>query len=214
MSEIADRLHAQRRAWAHPGTAHDTIVRTLLIGLPAGIGVLAAFLVLSPLFTHGDVSFLLDKNRVEIAKERLRVEKAEYRGEDSQGRPFSLHAGSAVQKSSAEPIVHLETLAAQIELKDGPAQIAAERGRYFMDTQRVAVDGPIEFKTADGYTLNTTDATVDLKTKRMQSGTAVTGQTPMGIFSGNKLSADLEARTVKLDGNARLRIYPGRANRR
>lgn len=214
MSESADRLHAQRRSWAHPGTTHDTIVRTLLIVLPSGIGVLAAFLVLSPLFTHGDVSFLLDKNRVEIARERLRVEKAEYRGEDSQGRPFILHAGSAVQKSSAEPIVHLDTLAAQIELKDGPAEIAAERGRYFMDTQRVAVDGPIRFKTADGYTLDTNDATVDLKTKRMQSGTAVSGQTPMGIFSGNKLSADLEARTVKLDGNARLRIYPGRANRR
>lgn len=214
MSEIADRLHAQRRAWAHPGTTHDTIVRSLLIVLPVGIGVLAAFLVLSPLFTHGDVSFLLDKNRVEIARERLRVEKAEYRGEDSEGRPFSLHAGSAVQKSSAEPIVHLNTLAAEIQLKDGPAEIAAERGRYFMDTQRVAVDGPIRFKTADGYTLNTNDATVDLKTKRMQSGTAVTGQTPMGIFSGSKLSADLEARTVKLDGNARLRIYPGRANRR
>ena len=48
----------------------------------------------------------------------------------------------------------------------------------------------------------------------MQSGGAVTGTTPMGVFSGNKLSADLEKRTVRLDGNARLRIVPGKANRR
>jgi lipopolysaccharide export system protein LptC len=82
-----------------------------------------------------------------------------------------------------------------------------------MDTEQVAVEGPLKFKTSDGYTLDTHDATVDLKTRRMQSGGAVSGTTPMGVFSGNRLTADLEQRTVRIDGNARLRIYPGRANR-
>ena len=37
----------------------------------------------------------------------------------------------------------------------------------------------------------------------------------MGVFSGNKMTADLEKRTVTLDGNARLRIDARkRANRR
>jgi len=214
MSDIAERLHAQRRAWAHPGSGHDHIVRLLSWVLPGGIGVLTAFLVFSPMFVGGDVSFLLDKNKVEIAPERLLVESAEYRGEDSKGRPFRVTAQQAIQKSSAEPIVQLRNLSAEIGLEEGPANLHADKGRYDIDKHQVAVDGPIRFQTADGYTLDTENSVVDLKTKRMESGGAVTGKTPMGSFSGNKLRADLQGRTVTLDGNARLRIYPRQANRR
>lgn len=213
MSEIARQVRSKRRGWAAPGSPHDKLVRIALIVLPTGIGVLGAFLVLSPLFMGGDVSFVLDKNKVDVASERLRTQAARYRGEDSRGRAFSLTAGSAVQKSSAEPVVQLNDLAARIRLADGPAQLRAERGRYLMDKEQVAVDGPIRFATADGYTLNTSDAQVDLKTRKLESQGSVTGDTPMGTFSADRLSADLEDRVVALDGNARLRIVPRRANR-
>lgn len=214
MSEIAERLQSQRRAWAHPGSSHDRIMRLALYALPGAIGILAAWLVLAPLFTGGDVSFVLDKNQVDVAGERLRIQSAEYRGEDAKGQPFSLKAGSAVQKSSAEPIVRLNDLSAELGLPEGPASLRADTGRYDLNSQQVSVDGPIRFQTADGYTLDTHDATVDLKTRRMQSTGAVTGRTPMGVFSGNSMSADLEKRTVSLDGNARLRIWPKRAKRK
>ena len=213
MSEVAARLRSQKRGWAHPGSSHDRIVRLGLIILPIGIGVLGAFLVVSPLLMSGDVSFVLDKNKVDISPERLRIDSAEYRGADAKGRPFHLHAGSAVQRSSSEPIVRLNDLSAQIRLDTGPASLTAERGHYDMANQKVAIDGPLKFQTADGYVLNTHDATVDLKSRRLQSGGAVTGNTRFGSFSANALSADLEQRTVSLTGNARLRIIPNRANR-
>jgi lipopolysaccharide export system protein LptC len=214
MSEVAARLRTQRRSWAHPGSSHDRLVRLSLLVLPIGIGVLTAFLVSAPLFMGGDVSFVLDKNKVAMAEERLRIDAADYRGQDSKGQAFQLHAGSAIQKSSAEPVVQLRDLNAQITLPEGPASLTADRGHYNMDTEQVAVDGPIRFQTADGYTLNTRDSTVDLKTRQMKSGGAVTGNTPTGTFSGDQLTADLEQRIVRLDGNARLRIVPKRANRR
>ncbi|MES2442032.1 MAG: LPS export ABC transporter periplasmic protein LptC [Pseudomonadota bacterium] len=214
MSEIAVRLQSQRRAWAHPGSSHDRVVGIARYVLPAGIGILAAWLVIAPLFTSGDVSFLLDKNRVDVASERLRIQAAEYRGEDNKGQPFKLNAGSAVQKSSAEPVVQLNDLSAQLGLPEGPATLRADSGRYDMDKKQVAVDGPIKFQTADGYTLDTNNATVNLETRRMESGGAVSGRTPTGVFSANKLTADLEKRTVTLDGNARLRINPRGAKRR
>lgn len=214
MSDVAVRVLSAKRAWAHPGSSHDRLVRTALWLLPAGIFVLGAFLILAPMFTGGEMSFVLDKNRVEMASERLRIDAAVYRGQDAKGQPFRLHAGQAVQQSSAEPIVQLRNLDAEIRLPEGPATIKADQGRYNLNSEQVSVQGPIKFQTSDGYTLDTHDATVDLKTRRMQSGGAVTGTTPMGIFSGNKLTADLEKRTVSLDGNARLRIYPRRANRR
>jgi lipopolysaccharide export system protein LptC len=210
MSEIAQRTRSARQIWAAPGSRHDRLIGILRFALPVSIGVLAAFLVTAPLTAGGDVSFLLAKNSVDVAKERLQVEQATYRGEDSKGRPFRLQAMSAVQKSSAEPIVKLNGLAAEIELGDGPADITANTGRYDMKSEHVKLDGPIQFRAANGYQLDTSDATIDLKTRQMQSGGAVTGTTPQGSFSANRMSADLENRTVSLDGNARLRIVPGR----
>ncbi len=213
MSEVAARLQNQRRAWAHPGSSHDRLVRLLLIVLPIAIAVLAVGLVVSPLMTTAEVSFVLDKNKVDVASERLRVQSAEYRGEDAKGQAFKLNAGSAVQKSSTDAEVQLNDLNAQLGLPEGPATVRADKGRYNLQNDQVAIDGPIAFRTADGYTLDTHDATLDLKTRQLTSGGAVTGRTPTGTFSGNKLTADLEQRTVRVDGNARLRIYPKRANR-
>lgn len=209
MSDLALRVRSERRLWARPGSSHDGVVKTLRVTLPVLIGVLLAFLVVAPVLVGGDVSFVLDKNKVEVARERMRVQQAVYRGEDDKGQPFAIRAGSAVQKSSAEPIVQLEQLAAQIQLKDGPATLAADRGRYDMDHQRVALDTPVAVRTSNGYKLDTSAATVDLKSRQLTSTGAVTGAVPQGTFSADHMTADLESRVVHLDGNTHLRIRPG-----
>lgn len=210
MSDLARRVRSERQLWAAPGGSHDRVVTTARAGLPILIGILAAFLVMAPLTMRGDVSFVLDKNKVEVAKERMRLQSALYRGEDAKGQPFALNAGSAVQKSSAEPIVRLNALNAAITLPDGPAKLVADHGRYDMDTERVMIDGPIKFTGPNNYRLDTTDATVDLKSRKLTGTGGVTGTTTQGVFSGDKLTADLEQRTVLLSGNARLRLQPGR----
>jgi len=178
--------------------------------LPVMIGALTAFMVMAPVLVGGDVSFVLDKNKVEVARERMRVQSAVYRGEDDKGQAFSLHAGSAVQKSSSEPIVQLDQLAAQILLSDGPATLNASHGEYDMDKQRVNVDSPLQFRAANGYALDTTAASVDLRTRQLLSTAPVTGTLPQGRFSADHMRADLETRVVHLDGNTHLRIQPGK----
>lgn len=206
MSIQADQQRHVRRHWARPGGSHDRLVARLKNWLPVLVGVLAALLVMAP-FTGGDkVSFVLDKNKVEVAKERMRVSEALYRGEDSKGQPFSLRAGSAVQKSSREPIVDLNDMSARILLSEGPAVLNARKGRYDMDKERVAVDGPVQFEAAGGYRLTTRDVGIDLKSRRMRSAGRVDGRIPIGTFSGDHLDADLNARTVTLNGRASLRI--------
>ena len=203
-----------RQRWAMPGSSHDRFVALLQVALPIGIGVLAAFLVMAPLFMGGDISFVLGKNKVAIAQERMKTEAAQYRGQDAKGQAFTLDAGSAVQKSSAEPVVQIAKLAAELDMREGPARLTAPSGRYDMRSEQMQVDGPVAFTAADGYRLGTTGATVDMKTRRLRSTGAVEGNTPMGTFSANRLSADLEGRVVRLEGNARLRIVPKGANRR
>ena len=208
MSDVAARSRSARQRWALPGGRHDHVIATANWLLPVSIGVLAAFLVLAPLTMGGESSFVLDKNKVEVAKERMKIEAARYRGTDGKGQPFELDAGSAVQKSSAEPTVRIQDLAAAIRLSDGPATVKAPSGRYDMDTEQVKVDGPIAVRGPNNYALDTQDAVVDLKTRQLQSTGAVTGTVRQGTFSANSMRADLESRTVRLDGNARLRIDP------
>ncbi|MDB5694818.1 MAG: export transporter periplasmic protein LptC [Sphingomonas bacterium] len=208
VSAPARRERSTRQQWAAPGGSHDKLIGLLSFALPVGVGVLAAFLVMAPIYSGGDVSFVLDKNEVEVAKERMKIQAAQYRGQDAKGQPFTLDAGSAVQRTSAEPVVELNDLNARIRLSDGPARLTAGNGRYDMDNEQVQVDGPVRFDAANGYRLDTHDALVDLKTRRLVGSGAVTGNVRQGSFSANHLRADLEGRTVLLDGNARLRIQP------
>ncbi|HEX8389440.1 MAG TPA: LPS export ABC transporter periplasmic protein LptC [Sphingomonas sp.] len=206
MSDAAALARSRRQRMAVPGSGHDKVIGILRVGLPMAVGVLAAFLVMAPLTTAGDVSFVLDKNKVEVARERLRIQAAQYRGQDTRGRPFVLDAGSAVQRSSAEPVVLLNDLAARLQLPEGPATLRADQGRYDMAAEQVRVQGPVAFRAADGYRLDTKDAVADLRTRRLTSTGAVTGRTPQGTFSADTMRADLQSRVVRLQGNARLRI--------
>lgn len=209
MSEIADQVRDRRRRWAAPGSSHDVVVRLLGWLLPVLVGVLVAFLAMAPLTNRGDISFVLAKDRVDVAGERLRATAATYRGEDSRGRPFRLTAGSAVQATSREPVLRLTDLAAEIVQPEGPARLVADRARYDMDNERVTVDGPVRFMSADGYRLETSDVQVDLRSRSLMSDRPVTGSMALGNFSAGGIRADLDRRVVVLDGRVRLRMVQG-----
>ncbi|ALH82778.1 LPS export ABC transporter periplasmic protein LptC [Sphingopyxis macrogoltabida] len=209
MSERADLDRTMRRMWAASGSSHDKVVRILRYGLPLVIGVVAAILIFSPFTQRTEISFLLAKDKVEVAKERMKVTRAEYRGQDSKGQPFALLAGSAVQQSSAEPVVQMNELSGAIKLADGPATIAAANGAYNMDTEKVDVPGTVKVRSAGGYRIDASNVAIDLKSRSLVGRGGVSGALNIGPFSANQLSADLDQRIVRLSGNARLRINQG-----
>src|SRR5678815_5324052 len=110
MSEAADRQHEIMRHWAEPGSRHDTVVRAVKFGLPILIVGLVVMLAIAPFDRRGDVSFILDKNEVEQARERMRVEQARYTGEDNRGQKFLIVADRALQRTSEQPIVDILSL--------------------------------------------------------------------------------------------------------
>ena len=210
-SEAAER-RSRRQRFAAPGGSHDQLVKLLATALPMAVGVVAALMVVTPLSPRGEVSFLLDRNKVAMIDERLRVDNALYRGQDNRGRPFSLTAREAVQRSSAEGIVRLDDLVARLLLDDGPAQLDAGTGAYALDDEVVTVDGAVTMRAADGYSMLLRDVAVNLATRTAVGAGGVSGATPAGTFSANRLEADLGERTVALSGNARMRMIPGQLN--
>lgn len=188
-----------------PGGRHDRLIRAMRVILPSIIGLLVALLAFSPFTGKQELSFVLNKDEVNLSRERLRVVEALYRGEDSKGRPFSLRAGSAVQKTSAEPVLDMSALSGRITLKDGPASIIAQRGMYDLNKETMRVTGPLAVQSP-GYDMVASNVELSLKNRTMESFGPVSGRTKVGTFSAGRLRANLDTRIVRLDGGVRLRI--------
>ena len=139
MSELANQERATKQRWAVPGGSHDRVVRFAKIALPSAVGVVIAFLAMAPLDDRSDVSFILDKNQVENAPERMRVEQARYTGEDNRGQKFQITANRALQRTSEQPIVDIWGMMARFGLSQGPVTVAANQGQYNLDQQKAAL---------------------------------------------------------------------------
>ena len=205
----AKQLRNQRQHFAAPDGSHDRLVTFLGKALPMGVGIVAALMIITPLSPGTEVSFLLDRNKVAMIDERLSVSNAMYRGQDDSGRPFSLTAGEAVQRSSREGIVRMEDMMAQILLRDGPARISAEGGAYDIDAEVMTVDGPLRLSAADGYTMTARGVSVDLQSRVMVGDGRVEGEVPAGTFEADRIEVDIDERKISLRGNARLTMRPG-----
>ncbi len=103
----------------------------------------------------------------------------------------------------------MDDLIAQLLLPDGPARISATGGTYDLDEEVVEVDEAVRLVAADGYTMTASGVSVDLDARTMQGHEGVEGAVPAGTFSARAIRADLSARTLSLEGNARLSMIPG-----
>jgi lipopolysaccharide export system protein LptC len=210
-SEARERRN-ERQHLAAPGGSHDKLIGVLTRALPVGVGIVAALMIITPLSPRGEVSFLLDRNKVAMIDERLSVDNAMYRGRDDKGRPFSIMAGEAVQRSSVEGLVRMDDLIAQLLLPEGPARLMANGGTYSIKEDLVEVDGAIQLTAADGYQMTASGVSLNLERREMVGEKGVEGEIPAGTFSARSMRADLAARTLTLEGGARLTMTPGKVN--
>lgn len=197
---------SRRQRAALPGSSHEVRMTLLKWLLPAAAFAVGMAILIWPLLSVQEFSFLLAKDKVAVSQERLRVDRAEYRGKTTAGEAFAISAGSAVQKSSAVPIVELSTLQAELDGRDGPARVSAPSGRYFLNEDRLEVAGPVKLRADGGYSLDADTVFVDLKRRQVNTQTPVTGRLPMGDFRADRMSGDLVGNSVSLQGNVHLRI--------
>lgn len=196
---------ARRQRAALPGGSIDRWLRPVKRLLPwAAAATLAATLALA-LSKGGEFSFILKRGEFTTAAERLRAERATYRGLDDRGRAFTLTADEAVQRSAALPVVELRALTAELALAGGPARLTAAAGEYDLERDRVLLAAPVR-AAQGGFALDTGRATLDLKSKRLASEGPVTGRSRLGRFTAGRMTADLAGDHVVLSGGARLHI--------
>lgn len=204
---------ARRRQAALPGGGYDAFVTVLKIALPAMAVLLLSVIVIWPLMSAREFSFLLSKDKVAMANDRLRLDNAVYRGQTGKGQPFVIRAGGAVQHSSRVPIVELRSLDATLQMDDGPARVTAPSGKYDMDNDTLNIAGPVKVDGSAGYALDSQDVEVSLIDRTVKTDQPVTGKLPIGTFRADRLRGDLAGQTMVLEGRAHLHIFGQSARR-
>lgn len=207
MASVAEA--GARRASALPGAARDKRIAFLKLALPAAAALLTFVLVLMPLLQTRELSFLLSKDKVAKAGERLRIEAAMYRGETAEGDPFEVSAADAVQRTSARPVVDLTGLEARLTDNEGPVRVTAPAGAFDMTADTLTVSGPVMLRSQRGWSLDSETVVVSLKNRTVRTDRPVRGRVTVGAFSAERAFGDVGGRRVVLEGGARLRITPG-----
>ena len=210
MSERAERQRQARRRSMLPGGRRDAFVAAVKWGLPVASLLLLVLLLMLPLFANREFSFLLSKDSAGHAGERMRISEARYSGETQAGEPFEITAQSGVQRTSEVPVVVLTGLSARLQQKEGPATVTAPRGEYFINQNRLVVDGPVVARSSSGYSLDGKDIEVDIDKRQVSTSAPVSGSLPMGDFRADSFTADLRGDKVTMQGGVKLRINPGR----
>lgn len=205
-----NRQEDRRRALL-PGSRRDTYIRIAKTAFPVAAGILLVILIALPLLVGQEFSFLLSKGSAMKSSERMRMDAASYRGETSNGETFLIRAESGVQKSSDIPIVLLSGLSARIDRADGLATVNAPSGEFFIDQNRVLVNGPVIVRSASGYSLDGDAINVDMNKNIVRSENPVSGTIPMGRFKADSFTGDVDGRRIVLEGRAHLSITPNRS---
>jgi lipopolysaccharide export system protein LptC len=68
------------------------------------------------------------------------------------------------------------------------------------------ITGPVRLDSTAGFSLDSQTVDIDLNARTVVTKAPVTGVLPIGRFSANSLSADIQGRNVVLDGGVHLRI--------
>ncbi len=201
MSLRAEQQKTKRQKSAAPGSMHDRIVRMLRVVLPAIVGVMLAVLIFSPFAEQRELSFLLAKDAVDKAKERMRVSTALYRGEDNKGQPFSVRAGEALQKSSSSPAIDLRDVSASMYYDGTQASAQAANGSYDTRKEILSVVGPLKVNDGKGNAAAATEAMLYLNERRVDSTGPLTYTQANGDrVAGEKLSYWIDEEHVRSQG--------------
>jgi lipopolysaccharide export system protein LptC len=185
-------------------------VGLMKFGLPAAALVAAALVLAWPDLTRDSRSL-----PIQVAEPRageddsLRMANPRYTGTDEHNRPYSITADTATVDRVDRRRINLRNLQADMTLEDDRwISLTAPSGIYQQDRQQLAVDGPIEVYSDEGYELHAASASVDIQAGIAESDRPVRGHGPLGALTANNFRLDRKAQRLEFGGGVTLIIDP------
>lgn len=145
-----------------------------------------------------------------ILKSRMVVQKntiirPRFYSVDQKKQPYVIGARHAHQESEeefscAKPVAILRELSGDVY------RLSAKKGFYDKGKERLDVNGNVILSNSKKYVVRTDQASMNLKTKNVQSTTKTYGNGPMGAFSSEGFALSKNGHVIELKGKSRLII--------
>lgn len=203
----ASREHVQ-------GSGYTRFVRITRIVLP-----LIAMGIIITLFSVKDV----DSNRIapvqnesgsdQNLKEKItrnELLNPEFVSSDKKKQPYKITAIRAIQGEKNKDLIMLEKPIGTMVLNNGnTVKMTSKTGAYRQDTERFFLEGDVFLQHQEGYTLQSSEAHIDLNKNYAWSEKDVMGKGPDIIIEAKGMQADGETGNIVFSGPAKLTLEKG-----
>lgn len=133
---------------------------------------------------------------------------ARYRGEDDNGRPYTLTAASARQAGPER--IDLTAPVGDVALSGGGwAQVQARSGVYMQKAGQLDLSGEVTLYRDDGMVVTTDTATMDLKEGVVASGSKTHVEGPFGTLDAQGFTISERGQLAQFTGPGRLVLNGG-----
>lgn len=141
--------------------------------------------------------------------ENVQLVNPRYVGVDDLDRPYTLTADVAKQAGPDKDMVLLEAPKADITLEDGTwLALTAESGAYFREAERLNLTGAVTIFHDKGYSVETSEAQVDLKEGAARGDAPVVAHGPLGTLESRGFRVLEKGETIIFTGPAKMVFYP------
>ena len=132
-----------------------------------------------------------------------------FQSTDKNSNPFNLSAKNAFEKSKS--LIILKEPKGDIFInKNDMLAFAAEHGEYNRDKQNLKFYKDVTFISDKGYTMNTEEAFVDIKSKEMIGNSDVIIRSDNGILTGKGFKIENNGERVIINGKAKVVFKDGK----
>lgn len=200
-------LRPLRRA----GARYTRFVTWMKLLLPIIATSVVALVVIWPQLQDKPEGFRLGISKITVhGKGGQQVINARFIGNDSDSRPFTVTADSALQRAGGGDSFELEFPKADISMTDGTwIALAADTGTYYKSRQVLKLDGGVNLFHDSGYEFRTRNAEINLADGTASGRYAIAGQGPFGTVSAAGFMVYDRGSRIIFTGKAKLLIFPG-----
>ena len=203
---------SRRESVSHNTARYSRFVRLMRLALPlAAVGLVALVFIRMNGEQDTIVPMRLDEKELKsknIAKNELMNPKFE--STDKKGQPYEITALRAVQGEINKDLIMLEEPVGVLTMNDGTRiKVRSKTGAYRQDTERFYLEGSVFMEHAQGYTLASDEAHVDLKNNFAWSEQDVQGTGPDMHITASGMQANGKTGEVIFTGPATLTLEKG-----
>lgn len=204
-SQRLDRLAKHATSVVRVSSGYSRFVRFMRLALP-----LAAVGILAYVFTRSDVTEQLitpvsEENASEQRISQNELLNPRFESMDRESQPYEIVAERAVQGEKNKDLIMLEKPRGKMTMKDGVVvTMESNTGAYRQDSKRFFLQGEVVLNHAQGYTLKSEEAHIDLQKNYAWSEKDVKGQGPEISIDARGVKANADTGEIVFTGPATL----------